>query len=167
MTIRHPQKIRIGDNVIFDDYAVLDAKGNDNAGIIIGNDVMIGRHTVLSCKNGDIIIGDNSNIAMNCFVQSAKDVKIGKNVLISAYCYIIGGGDHNSNRIDIPIIGQGQVVRGIAIEKNCLLGAGVKVQDGVKIERDTIIGTGSVVNSDIPAFSVAVGLPARVIKKRQ
>jgi acetyltransferase-like isoleucine patch superfamily enzyme len=166
LTIRHPNKIQIGDNVVIDDYAVLDAKGSNNKGIKIGNDVIIGRNTVISCKNGDINIGDNSNIAMNCFIQSAKEVKIGKNVLFSAYCYVIGGGDHQIDRIDIPIISQGQVVKGILIEDNCLLGAGVKIQDGVVVGKDSIIGTGAVVTKPITDFSVAAGMPAEIIRSR-
>lgn len=167
ITIRHPHKIRIGDNVVIDDYAVLDAKGNNNTGIDIGNNVMIGRSSVISCKDGNISIGDNSNIAMNCFIQSAKDVIIGKNVLISAYGYIIGGGDHETDRTDIPIIAQGQIVKGILIEDNCILGAAVMIQDGVIVERDTIIGTCAVVRDNIPEFSIAVGIPAKVVKKRK
>ena len=166
ITIRHPEKIYIGNNVVIDDYAVLDAKGTDNKGIVIGDNVMIGRYTVISCKNGDITIGDNTNIAMSCFIQSAKKVDIGKNILFAAYCYVIGGGDHLTDRTDIPIIAQGQIVRGITIEDNCWLGAGVKVQDGTVIGRDSIIGSGAVVTKDISKFSVAVGVPAKVLKKR-
>jgi acetyltransferase-like isoleucine patch superfamily enzyme len=166
MTIRHPHKIRIGDNVIFDDYAVLDAKGKINDGITIENDVMIGRNTVISCKNGNIHIGGSSNIAMNCFIQSAKEVRIGKNVLFSAYCYVIGGGDHKTERTDIPILAQAQVVKGIKIEDNCLIGAGVMIQDGVKLGRDCIIGTGAVVTKSIPEFSIAAGVPAKCINSR-
>jgi acetyltransferase-like isoleucine patch superfamily enzyme len=166
VTIRHPHKIYIGDNVVIDDYAVLDAKGNNNKGIVIGDNVVIGRSTVLSCKNGDILIGDNTNIAMNCFVQSAAEVSIGKNVLFAAYCYVIGGGDHRTDRTDIPIIAQGQVVRGITIEDNCWIGAGVKVLDGITIGRDSIIGSGAVVTTTIPAFGVAVGMPAKVLRNR-
>ncbi len=167
MTIRHPHKIRIGDNVVFDDYAVLDAKGTDNTGILIGDNVLIGRSTVISCKNGDIVIGKNSNIAMNCFIQSAAEVKIGNNVLFSAYCYLIGGGDHRTDRTDIPIMAQGQAVKGIRVEDNCLLGAGVLVQDGVTIGRDAVIGTGAVVREDVPPFGIAAGVPARVVKMRK
>jgi len=166
ITIRHPHKIYIGDNVVIDDYAVLDAKGTDNRGIVIGDNVMIGRTTVISCKNGNITIGNNTNIAMNCFIQSAKEVQIGKNVLFAAYCYVIGGGDHRTDRTDIPIIAQDQVVKGITIEDNCWIGAGVKVQDGVIIGRDSIIGSGGVVTGDIPEFCIAVGVPARILRKR-
>ena len=72
LTLRHPHKIHIGNNVVIDDYAVLDAKGETNKGIFIGDNVIIGRNTVISCKNGDIFIGDNSNMAMSCFIQSAN-----------------------------------------------------------------------------------------------
>ncbi len=167
MTIRHPHKIHIGDNTVFDDYTVLDAKGENNRGIQIGRNVMVGRSTVLSCKNGDIVIGDNTNIAMNCFVQSAREVHIGSYVLFGAYCYVIGGGDHKIDRVDIPIISQGQVVRGIRIEDNCWLGGGVLVQDGAQIEQDSLLGSGAVVRGRIPAFSIAAGVPARVKKSRQ
>jgi acetyltransferase-like isoleucine patch superfamily enzyme len=167
MTIRHPHKIHIGDNTVFDDYAVLDAKGSENEGIRIGCDVMVGRGTVLSCKNGDISIGDNTNIAMNCFIQSARKVHVGSHVLFGAYCYVIGGGDHQTDRLDVPILSQGQVVRGITIEDNCWLGGGVLVQDGTTIGRDTIVGSGAVVRQDIPAFSVAAGVPAAVKKSRK
>ena len=166
ITIRHPDKIYIGDNVIIDDYAVLDGKGTDNNRIIIGDNVMIGRSSVISCKNGNITIGENSNIAMNCFIQSAKEVNIGKNVLFAAYCYVIGGGDHETERTDIPIIAQGQIVKGITIEDNCWIGASVKVLDGVKIGRDSIIGAGAVVTKDIPSYAIAVGVPAKVVKTR-
>jgi acetyltransferase-like isoleucine patch superfamily enzyme len=167
ITLRHPHKISIGDNVVIDDYAVLDAKGENNEGIVIGDNVMIGRNSSISCKDGNIFIGNNANIATNCFIQSAADVMIGKNVLISAYCYIIGGGDHETERTDIPIIAQAQIVQGIRIEDNCLIGAGVMIQDGVTIKRDAIVGTGAVVRTDIQEFDVAVGVPARVVKKRK
>lgn len=167
MTIRHPHKIHIGDNTVFDDYSVLDAKGESNQGIRIGKDVMIGRSTVLSCKNGDITLGDNTNIAMNCFIQSARKVEIGQYVLFGAYCYVIGGGDHQTDRTDIPILSQGQVVRGVQIEDNCWLGGGVFVQDGSTIGRDSIVGSGAVVRNAIPPFSVAAGVPAKVKKSRK
>ncbi|MDH4317429.1 MAG: acyltransferase [Desulfobulbaceae bacterium] len=166
LTIRHPHKIVIGDNCIIDDYAVLDAKGDSNTGITMGSNVMLGRNSVLSCKNGDLIIGDNVNIAMNCFLQSAATVRIGRDTLLSAYCYLIGGGDHKIIRKDIPIMAQGQVVRGIEIGQDCLLGAGVYVQDGVNIGKGSVMGTGATVTENMPEYVVAVGVPAKVIKNR-
>lgn len=168
ITIRHPRKIKIGNNTVIDDYAVMDAKGENNKNITIGDDVIIGRNTTLSCKGGTISIGNNTNIGINTAIYSGSSVKIGNNVLIAASCYIFGDGAHRSDRTDIPIIQQGQEPsRGITIENGVWLGADVKILDGVTIGRDSIIGTGAVVTNDIPPLSIALGIPAKVVKSRQ
>ena len=164
--IRHPHKIKIGDNVIIDDNVVLDAKGQDNNGIIIGDKVFIGRNTILNCKNGDIILDDNVNIGFNSQIFSASSVKLGKNALIAAYCYMIGG-THKFNRLDVSPLEQERESKGIELKENIWLGSGVQVTDGTVIGRDCIIGTSAVVNSDIPDYSIAVGIPAKVIKNRK
>ncbi len=166
-TVRHPAKIHLGDGAMIDDYAVLDAKGATNRGIFVGRDVLVGRNTVLSCKNGDIFVGNGSNIAMNCFIQSGKNVTIGEKVLFAAYCYIIGGGTHRSERVDVPVMDQGQSIDGIVIGDHAWLGAGAKVMDGVEIGRDAIIGAGAVVTRDVPPYHVAAGVPARNVRDRR
>ncbi len=167
VVLRHPKKINLGDNVIIEDNCVLDAKGKDNKGMFIGDNVTIGRNCVLSCKNGDLYIGENTVININAFIQSGKRVDIGKNVGIGAYCYIIGAGEHTMTRTDIPIMSQEQTVKGIIIEDNAAIGTGAKIKDGITIGRDAFIGAGAVVTKSIPEFAIAVGMPARVIKKRK
>jgi acetyltransferase-like isoleucine patch superfamily enzyme len=167
VTIRHPAKIHLGENVAVDDYAVLDAKGDSNRGITLGNNVLVGRNTVLSCKDGDIEIGDNSNIAQSCFIQSASKVSVGEKVLFGAYCYLIGGGDHKSDSIEIPIMDQGQTMKGINVSNNSWLGASVQVLDGTNIGRDSIVGSGSVVTRDVDDYTVVAGIPAKKIKDRR
>jgi len=167
VVFRHPQKIHLGDNVIIEDNCVLDAKGENNKGIFIGDNVMLGRNSILSCKNGDLNIGNNTIININAFIQSGKRVDIGKNVGIGAYCYIIGAGEHIMTRTDIPIIAQGQIVSGITIEDNVMIGTGAKIKDGITIGRDAFIGAGAVVTKSIPEFSIAVGVPASVVRKRK
>jgi len=167
IVLRHPEKIYLGNNVVIEDNCVLDAKGESNRGIFIGDNVMIGRNSILSCKNGDLSIGDNTIITLNSYIQSGKRVDIGKNVGIGAYCFIIGGGDHEMNRTDIPILAQGQIIKSITIEDNAMIGTGAKIKHGVTIGRDAFIGAGAVVTKSIPEFSVAVGIPAKVIRKRK
>lgn len=166
VTLRHPYKISIEDDVAIDDYCVLDAKGLENDGIYISKNVFIGRGSILSCKNGDIILEKNVNIGFNSEIFSGSKVVVGENTLIAAYVYIIGGG-HDYSRVDIPITEQEKISHGIKIERNCWIGAGVKVFDNVTIGEDTIIGAGAVVSKDIPAFSIAAGIPARVVKSRK
>ena len=166
VTIRHPSKIKIGDNVVIDDNCILDAKGDGNEGISIGNGVFIGKNTILTCHSGDIIIEDNVNIGFNCVISSLGSIVIKKNNLIAAFCYLVGG-DHIADRTDIPILFQGRKATGIVLEENSWLGAGVTVLDGSIIGRDCIIGANAVVTGKIPEFSVAVGAPARVIRDRR
>ena len=166
VTLRHPHKIRIGDNVVIDDLCCLDAKGTDNTGLSIGNGVFIGRNTILSCKNGDIIIEDRANIGFNCEIFSASRVRVGKDILMAAYTYLVGG-DHLYDRTDIPVLQQGRTARGIDVGDGVWLGTHVVVTDGSTIGRDAIIGAGAVVVGDIPEFSIATGIPAKVLRDRR
>lgn len=166
VVLRHPHKISIGDNVVIDDGCCLDAKGTDNSGITIGGGVFLGRHTILSCKNGDIVLEDRANIGFNCEVFSAARVRLGKDVLVAAYTCLIGG-DHLHDRVDIPILRQGRTAAGIDVDDHVWLGAHVVVTDGARIGRDAIVGAGSVVIGEIPAYAVAVGAPAKVIRDRR
>jgi acetyltransferase-like isoleucine patch superfamily enzyme len=166
VAIRHPHKIRIGDNVVIDDACCLDAKGTDNQGLIIGNGVFVGRQTILSCKNGDILIEDRANIGFNCEIFSASRVRVGKDILMAAYTYLVGG-DHLFDRIDIPVLQQGRTARGIDVGDGVWLGTHVVVTDGSTIGRDAIIVAGAVVVGDIPEFAIATGIPAKVIRDRR
>lgn len=172
VVFRHPQKIVLGNNVVIDDYCVLDAKGDGNEeGIQLGNQVVLGRNVVLSCKGkapgGTIRIGERTNIGMNSVIHSEEKVEIGQNVLIAAYAYIVGGGNHNYEALDVPIIDQSSLNKGgIVIEENVWLGARVTVGDGVTIAKGSVIGACALVKDSIPENSIAVGIPAKVIRNR-
>ena len=166
VVLRHPHKIHIGSNVVVDDNCLLDAKGESNRGIRIGDGVFIGRNTILSCKNGDIDIADRANIGFNCEIFSASRVRVGKDILIAAYTYLVGG-DHLYDRIDIPVLQQGRTAKGIDVGDGTWLGTHVVVTDGSTIGRDVIIGAGAVVVGEIPEFSIATGIPAKVTRDRR
>lgn len=165
VTLRHPHKIRIGDNVVVDDGCVLDAKGAANDGITIGSDVFLGRQSILTTKDGDIVIEDGVNVSAFCMVFSASRVRCGRNTLIAAYTFLVGGG-HELDRTDVAIIDQARPSQGIAIGPNCWLGAGVTVLDGVTVGRDAVIGANSVVTRNVDDFAVAAGSPAATIRRR-
>jgi acetyltransferase-like isoleucine patch superfamily enzyme len=166
VVLRHPAKIRLGDNVVIDDYCCLDAKGTDNRGIDVGSRAFVGRNTILSCKNGDIVIDDDANLGFNVEVFSASRVRVGKKVLIAAYTYLVGG-DHLYDRTDIPVLDQGRTARGIEVDDHAWLGAHVVVTDGSRVGRDAIVGAGAVVVGDIPDFAIATGIPAKVVRDRR
>ncbi len=165
ITLRHPHKVRLGNNVVIDDGCLIDAKGSQNEGITIRDNVFIGRNSILSCKNGDIELDEYANIGVFCNISSNSKLKIGKKVLIGPHCSLFAT-EHRSERADIPIADQGWTSKGIRIEDNVWIGAGVIVLDGVIIGRDSIVGAGAVVSEDIPEFSIAIGIPAKVVKKR-
>jgi acetyltransferase-like isoleucine patch superfamily enzyme len=165
MVLRHPGKVHIGDDVTFDDLVVLDAKGTSNRGITVGHGVFIGRGSILSCKDGDIVLGDETNIGFHCEIFSGSRVEVGRYGLFAAYTYLVGGG-HEFARADVPVIHQPRTSLGITLGENVWLGTGAKVMDGVRLGRDVVIGAGAVVTEDIPDGSIAVGVPARVVRKR-
>ena len=165
VTIRHPHKVRIGDHVVIDDNCLVDAKGDGNAGIAIGSGVFVGRNSILSCKNGDIDLADGVNIGFNCEVFSASRVSIGRDTLLAAYCYVIGG-DHDFSDPSAPVLSQGRTSAGVTIGEGAWLGAGAKILDGVTIGDRAIVGAGAVVREAVPAGAIAVGIPARIVGHR-
>jgi acetyltransferase-like isoleucine patch superfamily enzyme len=165
VVLRHPGKIRIGDDVTVDDLVLLDAKGTTNQGITIGNGVFLGRGTILSCKDGDITLGDHVNIGFHSEIFSGSSVTVGHHGLFAAYTYLVGGG-HEFESTDKAVIDQPRSSRGIALGSNVWLGAGVKVLDGVTIGSDVVVGAGAVVTEDLPDGVVAAGMPARVLRRR-
>ena len=161
VVLRHPGKIRIGDNVVIDDNCLLDAKGDTNAGITIGSGVFVGRNTILSCKNGDIALGDRANIGFNCEVFSASRVTVGADTLLAAYCYVIGG-DHDFADPSTARAGAGRAdSKGVTVGDGVWMGAGAKILDGVTIGGHAIVGAGAVVRVDVPEYAVAAGAPGQ------
>jgi acetyltransferase-like isoleucine patch superfamily enzyme len=165
VVLRHPHKIRIGDNVVIDDNCLVDAKGETNRGITIGSGVFIGRNTILSCKNGDIDLEDGANIGFNCEIFSASAVRVGRDVLIAAYCYLIGG-DHDYSDPSQSILSQARRSAGVTIGAGAWLGAGAKILDGVAVGDHAVIGAAALVRESIPSRAIAVGIPAKVIGQR-
>ena len=165
VVLRHPHKIRIGNDVVIDDNCLLDAKGSGNRGIDIGTGVFIGRNTILSCKNGDIEIGDGANVGFNCEIFSASRVAIGRETLVAAYCYLIGG-DHDFSDPARGVLAQGRRSDGITVGEGAWLGAGVKVLDGVAIGDRAIVGAAAVVRDNVAAGDIAAGVPARIVGSR-
>lgn len=165
VTLRHPHKIHLGDDVVIDDLVLLDAKGTTNRGIRVGSGVFVGRGSILSCKDGDIELGDHVNIGFHSEVFSGSSVTVGRYGLFAAYTYLVGGG-HAFDASGVPVTLQRRTSRGIRLGENVWLGAGAKVMDGVSIGSDVVVGAGAVVTTDLPDRVVAVGVPARVVRGR-
>jgi acetyltransferase-like isoleucine patch superfamily enzyme len=122
-------------------------------------------------KRKCIEIGDDVQINDYVHIGSILSVKIGNNVLIGSKVYI---SDHNHgyyglNNIHsdplVPPIKRNLSASPIVIEDNVWIGEFVAILPGVTIGKGSIIGAMSVVTRDIPPYQIAVGSPAKCIKK--
>jgi len=168
ITLRHPHKISLGNNIIIDDNALLDAKGGESSGITIRDNVTIGRNSALICKDSVIKIGSNVNITTYVNIGSGEKgkVEIGDNVEIGSFTHF-SGRTYDISDSDVLPSAQNTQSKGVIVENLVWIGAGVIILDGVKIGERSIIGAGSLVNNEIPAGCVAFGAPARKIKERE
>jgi acetyltransferase-like isoleucine patch superfamily enzyme len=165
VVLRHPHKIRIGHGVVVDDLVVLDAKGDTNNGIDVGEGVFLGRGAILSCKNGDIVLRERVNLGFHAEIFSGSRVVVGRDTLLAAQAYVVGGG-HEFEQADVSVLDQPRSSKGVAIGDGVWLGTGAKVLDGVTLGAGVVVGAGAVVTTDLPDGSVAVGVPARVVRQR-
>lgn len=168
IVFRHPSKIKLGNNVILDDNLLIDAKGEDNEGITLKDEVFIGRNSILSCKGGDIELDERANLGANCYIFSSNIVKLGKDVIVAAYTYFVGGGNYKLDQLNIPINQQYDFEGkgGVEIGDNVWVGAHVVVLDGVKVGKGSVIAAGAIVSKSVEEMSIVGGVPAKVIKNR-
>ena len=126
-----------------------------------GKNVNIERNAVFGPQ---LEIGDNSGVGINCEVYGP--VKIGQNVMMGPEVVIYTSG-HRHDRTDIPMVAQGRdEIKEVSIGNDGWIGRRVMIMPGVKIGDGCIIGAGAVVTKDIPDYSIAAGVPAKVLKSR-
>jgi acetyltransferase-like isoleucine patch superfamily enzyme len=159
--------MRIGEGVMVDDLCHLDARGCADGEFVLGDGVIIGRGSILNAKGGPLELGPRVNVGTNCMLFADGPLRIGADTMLAGGCYINGGGYAIDGPVDRPMREQAVQMSGVTIEEDCWLGAGVTVVAGVRIGRGSVIGAGALVNRDIPPYSVAVGVPARVVRRRQ
>ena len=119
-------------------------------------------YVIINNGMGDVIICYYSHITSR--VTIIWPVTIGEKVILAAGAHISGLA-HNYEDINIPIQDQYVSTNKVVISNDVWIGGNCCINQGVKIGTHVIIGSGSVVTKDIPSYSIAVGNPARVIKK--
>lgn len=131
----------------------------------IGKNVTIYPNVSFS-GGGEIELGDNVQIGEGTILYAHKKISIGNNVAVAGQCYII---DCNHG-IEKGNLMQNQALvfdeAGISIGNDVWIAAGCKIVKGAKINDGAVIGAMSLVNSEIPAYGIAVGIPASVKKMR-
>jgi acetyltransferase-like isoleucine patch superfamily enzyme len=165
VTLRCPGSVRLGANNFIDDHSVLDAKGASSC-ITLGDSVLVGRGSILSCSSSTIDLGDDISVGPNCYIRAGLcPVAIGSSVTIGAQT-AIASGSPGYDRVDIPIKHQVGDLKGITIGSDVWIGVGATIIDGVCIGDGAIVGAGAVVTKDVPPYGIAAGVPARVLRTR-
>lgn len=126
-----------------------------------GRDVNIEQGAVFSPK---VSLGDRSGIGVNARIYGACE--IGRCVMMGEGVTIITR-NHRTDRTDLPMMDQGfEEERPVVIEDDVWIGDRVMILPGVRVGSGSILAAGAVVTKDVPPFSVAAGVPARVIRSR-
>lgn len=116
------------------------------------------------CFTPRIILHDGVSIQQNLHLTCAKRVEIGENTAIAANVTITDI-HHPYDDINVPIERQDLKVKEVIIGGDCKIYNNVVILPGVHIGKHATIGANSVVTNNLPGFCVAVGNPARVVKK--
>lgn len=144
----------------------LKADGYALAGSVkIGPNARISDGAILAPYGGDIRIGARVFIGPYSLLYGQGGLDIGDDVMIASHVSIVPS-HHGIETRDIPINRQPITQRGVTIANNVWIGTGVRILDGVRIGEGAVVAAGAVVNRSIPDFSVAAGVPARVLKTR-
>jgi acetyltransferase-like isoleucine patch superfamily enzyme len=111
-----------------------------------------------------ISIGNGVSIAGACVISAVRRIVIEEDVLIARNVYI-SDHSHRYTQTELPVLAQGvDKIAPVVIRRGAWLGQNVVVCPGVTIGRGAVVGANSVVNRSIPDFTVAAGVPARVIR---
>ena len=159
--------LEIGPGCFIDDYVTIFGHA-DGGKVVLGERVHLYRGTIIEIgAGGSVYIGHDVHIQANCNLKGFKcDTHIGAHVQMAPGCgfspYQHGFSDPTRSMREQPITSKGDIVVG----EDVWFGMGVKVMDGVTIGDGALLGAGAVVLNDVPALSIAVGVPARVIGTR-
>lgn len=166
ITLRHASKMHIGAGVIIDEGCQLDAQGCARGEFRIDDGALISRGCIVSGKDGPLSIGARANIGAGCVLYASNKLEIGADTMIAAMCYVGGGRYAAHGPIDVPLSEQQEPRAGVTIGRDCWIGAGAVIIDGVHLGHGSIVGAGAVVTRGFGPNSVVAGVPARLISLR-
>lgn len=138
--------------------------------IFLGRNVFIRKHTWLAAepvtgnKDCRLVIGDGTYVGNFCHFYASASIEIGRKVLFADKVYV-SDNLHGFADVSIPVIDQPvRQMNPVKIGDGAWLGENVCII-GASVGKNSVIGANSVVTRDIPDYCVAVGAPARIIKR--
>ena len=138
--------------------------------IVIGAECVIDSFVKIKPTGGlgNVVIGEHCYINSGCVIYSGNGVKIGDNVLIASNCTLAPvNHQFRDCRLLIREQGFGPGKGGILIENDVWIGANCVLLDGSVLREGCVVGAGSVVRGELPAYSICMGTPAVMIDKRK
>lgn len=169
-SVRYAHQLIAGKDLIIEDHAEINCLSEQN--IVLGNRVTIGKHAIIRPSNiyggaigAGLKVGDHSNIGPFAYIGCSGFISIGNNVMISPRVSIYAE-NHVFDNPEILMKEQGVTQAPVIIEDDCWIASNSIILAGVTIGKGSVIAAGSVVTKDIPPYSVAAGVPAKVIKQR-
>lgn len=152
--------IEIGRRVHLGVHSILSA--TDDGTICLGDRAAVGRMSRVTARGGKIAIGDDVLIGDGCVIVSLSSIEIGEGTQLAEYV-VVRDQDHDMNKR--PLVAGAFEVSPIKIGRGCWLGAKVTVLRGSTIGDGAVIGAHSLVRGEIPANTVAAGIPAKVLRQ--
>lgn len=165
--ISNPLNVKIGKRTVIG-RCIIKANSNKRKSIkytiSIGSDSRIHSDTHISAQDGYIFIGDKCSLNPFSLIYGSGGVKIDSYTRIGSNTSIIASS-HNFSDRNSKIL-ESTFGKGILIGSDVWIGTGVRIQDGITIEDRSIIGSGTVVNKNIPIESIAYGVPVKIKENR-
>ena len=165
--LAQPANIHLGRRVYLDHGVYLHACPQ---GVFIGDATFVMHGSILHVYNfrdlphAGIWVGRDSFIGERCVIRGQGGVHIGDAVLLAPQVQVLAV-NHVFDDPRRPVLHQGITAQGITIEDGAWIGAGAILLDGVRVGAGAVIGAGAVVTHSVPAHTLAVGTPARVIRR--
>lgn len=138
---------------------------NTSGSIKLAKKVALKHGVILEAWGGNIFVNENVFIGPYVVIYGHGGITIGQNTLIAMHCQILSS-NHTIPDRNTLIRSQTDILLPTTIGQDVWLGAGVIVLGGVTIGDGCIVGAGAVVTKDLPPYSIAVGVPAKVVKTR-
>lgn len=132
----------------------------------LDRECIVSRGVIIQPHGGAVRLGHSVFLGPYAVIYGHGSVEIGNDTLISMHCRILSS-NHEIPPRDIAVRARPDILLPTRIGCDVWLGAGVTVLGGVTIGDGCVVGAGAVVTRDLPPFSVALGVPATVIRQRQ
>jgi acetyltransferase-like isoleucine patch superfamily enzyme len=163
LRLRHPHVITEGFVFLGRDVELYARKGYGR--LVLGALCHVGDGSRLRAHEGTLRIGSKAVLAGRVRVNCYLDVSIGSKALVADDVYITDF-DHRFADLTLPIKDQGIVKAPVRIGADSWMGTKATVLRGVDVGDGSVIAANSAVTRDIPPYSVAAGVPARVVRSR-